>query len=829
MRRSLLFFVGIAMMLNSFSQGELSVMSADSWRDHFEFLSPQPEAKYHNITTRLIIRTGDQLYIDPLLANPALLVIEGEESGIHEYGVTLARDGKTINVIPKVEFALEEIVTVQILGGIIQASGEPFPQVQWSFETSSQLPASWLPNLMEQDEPVERDYPSWEILEGPTAGLAEGNYFIGLAGSNSAMGVHDSQSNWPPLWQVEWPNKGHDFKVNLNGLPTFYNRDDRSFRVVDGEGVEVDSLYALDGYISDNHDFLMLNNGTHFIFSYDDQIVDMSEVVEGGNPETEVEGFVIQEIDIDLNIILEWRSWDFFEITDNEILDLTGDDLNLFHINSLEIDDDENLMFSCRHIEEITKIDRNSGEIIWRWGSNSNNMFQFPSSALFSHQHDLRRLDNGNLLMYDNANLTTQISRSIEYAMDLETMSVEVVWEYTHPDLLFGASMGGTQRLDNGNTVIYWGNVGADDWGGRCSEVDPEGNVLLEFAFELPSHCYRIPKHDWMFGEVTVGCGDPLAENYDSTVDASLATLCVYDLDSDGFTSDEDCNDNDDSIYPGAEEIPDDGIDQDCNGSDLEINDLDLDGDGVTTAEGDCDDNDDSIYPGAEEIPYDGIDQDCVDGDLTDVDGDGFSPDDGDCDDMNFDINPDAEEIPYDGIDQDCLDGDLDDLDGDGYSPEEGDCDDTDEDLNPDAEEIPYDGIDQDCDGEDLTDVDGDGFSPDDGDCNDDDESINPDAEEIPNDGIDQDCDGEDLIVDIEEILADHIQLRWNEDILNANVPFSQKVQMTILSLTGQKMYESDFVVQEEVSTSNWSEGMYLVVIRYQSLVATQKFIVNRP
>jgi len=233
----------------------------------------------------------------------------------------------------------------------------------------------------------------------------------------------------------------------------------------------------------------------------------------------------------------------------------------------------------------------------------------------------------------------------------------------------------------------------------------------------------------------------------------------------------DDCDDNNVAIFPGAAESIADGVDQDCDGTELCY--LDADGDGARSPEGttvvspdmscaeasetdasadvDCNDADASIFPAATETPADGIDSDCDGAELcySDLDKDGYRPD---------------EPIAVEG-DYSCV--------GDGLvgaATPGGDCNDTDATVSPAGVELAVDGVDQDCDGTELcyVDADSDGYRPETGetvastsiecagegvvgadggtgDCDDENPDINPSEAERYGDGLDSDCDGVEL------------------------------------------------------------------------------------
>lgn len=339
---------------------------------------------------------------------------------------------------------------------------------------------------------------------------------IGYFGANAPdYYVVLDQSGYPIFYsktdQMSYPGVMFNGLISAKGYaytnPTItkgYTLKDESFTVVD-------SFELVGNYAFDIHDLKVFPNGHAFLLGTYSIPTDMSKLVAGGRPDAKITGNVIQEIDADKNVVFEWHAIDHLPITDS-FYNLTSQSIDYAHFNSVNIDPiDNNLLISFRTTGEITKVSRSTGEVIWRFGGKGN-QFTFigeheeNAPYYFVGQHCIWRKTNGNLLFFDNGNLTgagttpsdRTYSRVVEYAIDEVNMTATLVWEFRHTPDISTPSNGRVQEMPNGNVFIDWGAATQNKATVPiATEVSPSGEVVYEMYFSTYTKGARLQKYLW--------------------------------------------------------------------------------------------------------------------------------------------------------------------------------------------------------------------------------------------------------------------------------------------------------------------------------------------
>ena len=488
---------------------EAARSSADPQPLKVIYSSPRPGALGVRPETTIAIRTERR--IAPNSLDTGVFEVVGTKSGPHTGTVVLADDGATVIFRPTFPFAWGEQVDITFHETLRTIEGNQVAGQSFSFSTRKRdasgadlyFIAEAIPDGVADQAPslaLDRTASSVRLTLPPdfplitatvTNTTTTGEYYF-LAPFNPATNtggylvIMDSAGE-PVYYQPV--TAALDFKRQSNGNLTYFDFQDGLFYEIDSTYSIVNEYSAGNGYPTDGHELLLLENGHALLMIYDSQPVDMSEVVEGGQPDATVIGLILQEIDTQDNVVFEWRSWDHFFITDTQV-SLTTPVIDYVHGNAIEVDDDGNWLVSSRHLSEITKIDRQTGDVMWRLGGNRNEFtFTNEPAPYFDFQHDVRRLPSGNLSIFDNrTNQMPSFSRAIEFSLDENVLTATRVSELrTTPDT-YSFAMGNAQRLPDGGTVIGWGTAG------RVTELDTSGTPVFDLSLALWNYrAFRMP------------------------------------------------------------------------------------------------------------------------------------------------------------------------------------------------------------------------------------------------------------------------------------------------------------------------------------------------
>jgi hypothetical protein len=239
------------------------------------------------------------------------------------------------------------------------------------------------------------------------------------------------------------------------------------------------------GMLGDIHEFKITPRDTALMTISRQVRVKGRKVLEGG----------VQELDIRTGrVLFEWHSIDHVQLVESYYRLPKDPDrtFDYFHVNSIEIDHDGNLLVSARNTHTIYKISRRTGRILWRLGGKRSD-FTLGRNVRFAWQHDARRRPDGALTLFDNSAgpQVRKQSRGLVLDLDLKRMTATVVRSFVHRPPLVAVDQGNMQLLPDGHYFVGWGHQP------RFTEFGPRGTILFDGRFgrgRVDSYrAYRLP------------------------------------------------------------------------------------------------------------------------------------------------------------------------------------------------------------------------------------------------------------------------------------------------------------------------------------------------
>ena len=475
---------------------------AGKYHPVIDYIFPLPESKLHSVHVTVILKL-DESFLNQI-NNLDNLIEVTTPSGVHAGDIFFATDDRTIIFKPNSPFRRDEKIDVVVRTSQFDNS-EDFA---FSFYTAarSNNDLDWLNKTNAATNSSTSDVQNLapvRLINGVAVPSDFPEINVNILGETAPGRIFTTTNDWLII-------------LNNDGTPYFYRKYDNDYRkmrfeahpagvlsfhsfevydvILDENYVEIDTVRPGHGYMPDDHELQILENGHKLLVARDHVRIDMSKIVSGGNSNATVEAHHVQELDQDQNVIFEWRNWDHMDIRETDV-SLRGGFVDFVHTNSIAVDYDGHLIISPREYNMIMKIDRLTSETIWKLGGN-NSDFEFINDNIeFSRIHDVRPVPGkpNHYTLFDNGRDRSsggQFSRGVEYKLDPDAMTAEKVWEYRHNPDIFSSYCGGLQPLENGNRFISWAN---HDY---FTEVNADEELVYEMHVSGFS-CSRSRRDEW--------------------------------------------------------------------------------------------------------------------------------------------------------------------------------------------------------------------------------------------------------------------------------------------------------------------------------------------
>jgi Arylsulfotransferase (ASST) len=346
--------------------------------------------------------------------------------------------------------------------------------------------------------------PSVTVLT-KTTGVSPGYVFFAPKKKVEQRGPLIVDNDGHVVWYEPLKQGATDFRVQqYQGKPVLTWWQGRSvvgighgdYVIMDDSYREIATVHAGNGLTGDEHEFQLTPTGTALITAYEPVSGDTSSA--GGPKDGTILDSVLQEIDVATGrVVFEWHSIGHVSLDESywKYRKVKGKwpPYDYFHINSIELEHDGNLLVSARNTHALYEIDHKTGKVLWRLGGKKSD-FAMGKGTVFNWQHDARRLPDGDISVFDDGAFPKleDHSRALILHQDMSGKKVTLVKAYVSPDKLLAMHQGGMQVLPDGNVFVGWGSEP------YFTEFAKAGKVVFDARFGKDMDSYRAYRFRWV-------------------------------------------------------------------------------------------------------------------------------------------------------------------------------------------------------------------------------------------------------------------------------------------------------------------------------------------